>query len=183
MNTEPKIFGILYFSWTLKRHVREWHSVFLVWAVYFFPVLSGCERLVALRLLFLFPSGLHRNLLHTHVLRDAQPQEGHADRAQRPHETGTLAKDCVRASETSKTLRSHRPLAASIFVFVCAAEGSGQDRVLLGVDFCSVLATPSSQPHSEENNLRPKWPQPLWTAQVGTAIHSANTARHTHCSP
>lgn len=129
---------------------------FLGFGLFIFPVLSGCERLVALRLLFLSPSGLHRNLLHAHVLRDAQPQEGHADRAQRPHETGTHANDCVRASETSKTLMSHRSLAASIFVFVCAEEGSGQDGVLPGVDFCSVLAAPSSQPHSQENNLRPK---------------------------
>lgn len=131
-------------------------TLFSWFGPFIFPVLSGCERLVALRLLFLFTSGLHRNLLHAHVLRDAQPQEGHADRAQRPHETGTHANDCVRASETSKTLRSHRPLAASIFVFVCAAEGSGQDGVLPGVDFRSVLAAPSSQPYSEENNLRPK---------------------------
>lgn len=47
-------------------------------------------------------------------------------------------------------------LGASIFVFVCAAEGSGEDGVLPGVDFCSLLAAPSSQPYSEENNLRPE---------------------------
>lgn len=46
-----------------------------------------------------------------------------------------------------------RPSVASIFVFVCVAEGSGQDGVLPGVDLCSLLAALTSQPYSEENNL------------------------------
>lgn len=75
-----------------------------------------------------------------------------------------------------------------IFVFVCAAEGSGQDSVLPGVDLCSLLAALTSQPYSEENNLWRKWPQPLWTAQVGTQIQYSRQHKcslqfqATHCS-
>jgi len=41
-------------------------------------------------------------------------------------------------------------------IFFCVsgvAEGSGEDGVLPGVDFCFLLAAPSSQPYSEENSL------------------------------
>lgn len=58
-----------------------------------FAVLPGCERLVAVWLLFLLPAGLHRNFLHTHVLWDAQPQKGHADCTQWPYETGIHSND------------------------------------------------------------------------------------------
>lgn len=51
-------------------------------------------------------------------------------------------------------------------VSLSAAEGGGQDGLLPGVDLRFVLATSPSQSHTEKNDLRPEWPQPLRTAQV-----------------
>lgn len=56
---------------------------------------------------------------------------------------------------------------APLWFCVCAAEGSSQNGLLPGADFCSLLAATSPQPYSEENNLWRKWPPPLWTTQVG----------------
>lgn len=128
--------------------------------VLFFPVLPGCERLVALCLLFLFTPGLHCFLLHAHVLWDAQPQKRHANCAQRPHETGEKARFWL-----SRPFSATSPPPTRFCV--CAAEGSSQDGLLPGGGFCSLLAATSSQSYPEENNLWRKWPPPLWTAQVG----------------
>lgn len=55
---------------------------------------------------------------------------------------------------TAVTVRQRqRHSVASIFVFVCVAAGSGEDGVLPRVDLRSLLASPTSQPYSEENNL------------------------------
>lgn len=77
-----RYFCISYFN------VEAWLAGLIYELIFLLPVLPGSKRLVVVRLLLLPPTGLHRNLLYTHVLRDAQSQERHADRTQRPHETG-----------------------------------------------------------------------------------------------
>lgn len=95
--------------------------------LFFSSVLPGCEGLVALCLLFLFTPGLHRVLLHAHVLWDAQPQKRHANRPQRPHEAGMNVR-----------FRLPRPLtatsAAPTDFCVCA-----QRREVAKTVFCLVL--------------------------------------------
>lgn len=56
------------------------------------PVLPRCKRLVAVWLLLLPTTCLHRNLLHPHVLRDAESKERHANCTQWSHETGMTAR-------------------------------------------------------------------------------------------
>lgn len=96
-----------------------------------------------------------------------------------PPRCSVVKKACASPSTTTWNRYTHANVPArnrntyqqQHFFCVCVfnkAEGSSEDSVLPGVNFCLLLAAPSSQPHSEENNLRPEWPQPLWTAQVGT---------------
>lgn len=103
-----------------------------------FAVLSGCERLVAVWLLFLLSAGLHGNLLHAHVLRDAQSQEMHADCPQRPHETGTLTNDFAQSELFNRNLRlqfgATRALTGHLFLFLCM-----QRREVAKTVFCLVL--------------------------------------------
>lgn len=80
---------------------------------------------------------------------------------------------CMFRSSVTVWLGKTEALSSKNIFLVHIEEGSSEDGVLPGVDFRSLLAAPSSQPYSEENNLWPKWPQPLWTAQVGTQIEWA----------
>lgn len=70
----------------------------------------------------------------------------------------------------------------SLINLLGVAERSGQDRVLPSLDLCILLAAPSSQPYSEENCLRPKWPQPLRTSQVEMSHSCCENLMWAHCS-
>lgn len=94
-----------------------WLGLFLV------PVLPGCERLVAVWLLFLPPTGLHRNLLHTHVLWDAQSQKRHAHCTERPHETGIQADDCRARPLHRCNCKTKTEALSSINICLCVCSG------------------------------------------------------------
>lgn len=118
---------------------------------------------------FLPAAGLHRYLLHADDLRNAEEKKRGPNRPQRPPKTGEEA--FLQPFLTNQSFVKSLIWVWTMFFcvcvsFVCSAKRGGQDGVLPGSGFRSVLAASPSQSHPQAHHLWRARSKPLWTAQV-----------------